>query len=320
MLIQDERRQHSDELTSFHKQLLDQRHFYHTDLVTKLAIARQFVADFADLHMDLFTQQIADETSGYRDDMKRDDAQALQMLKDNELYRERLRKLEQQHHIYQMGLSKTESEHDKLEAQDAELEISLGKQMSNTSRDLAELRESREHRIGELRSRLRAGRERNVALKQEAAVASRALAAAEQAKYEHFRKEYEIMQSMSDAAVFLLTALDERFGPIPEEDAVRNQQCTLNKIIRKLASIKIEAKRRPVVATDTADAEVQTVAVVPPPPLMPPTAVAGNPRKRRTTQRFTELPIYQKLFAGLPPRPARSKATQSMLLRSGVHH
>jgi hypothetical protein len=285
LLIKNERAQNSDDLTEIHHQLLDQRMFYENDFSERMATAQRFVADFSDLHMDLLAQRIADETMKCRGELDRDNEEALKNLNENSELRRKWERLEQQHQIHQMRTDRSQREHTKAKEQTEILERALTEQLARSERVLTEVRETNENRVAELRRRLRAARDRNVELKQEAAVAARNLAAVEEAKYEHFRREYELMQSMNDAAVFLLTALDDRFGPIPEENAVRNQRCTLNQIIRKLATIKVEKPK------EFKNVEVQTNESG----LTPTEPVA--PKRRATGKKDTEMTIVDRVLA-----------------------
>jgi chromosome segregation ATPase len=299
-MIQSERSQNAAEMTAIHKQLLDQRDFCERDLTARLAVAHKFVEDFSDLHMDRFTQQLADETSGYREELRKDNAYTLEMLNENESHRTRLHKLEQQNQIYQMGVDKAETQHSKLKSQADSLEFALHEQLTESEQKLNDMHENIELKIEELRTRLTFLRNQNVDLKQEVAIATRNLAIAQEAKYEHFKKEYELMQSMNKAAAFLLTALDEKYGPTPEENDIRNKRSTLNQIIRKLAMIKHEKREPKVVKVDRADVEVQTDRIKPRIKAPPFSANGANPRRRGTVQRFKDIPEYKIIFGSIP--------------------
>jgi hypothetical protein len=298
-----ERRRHSRELTAIHCALLGQRECYGRGLAGGLAAARRFVADFSDLHMDRLSERIAGKAGEQREWLRAADAEALEMVTTNERLRVRLRRREQQRQVYSMGLERAESELARLKAQAEAAELSLNAQRRRSQSDVTAVRESADLRVGELRTRLHCLREQNLGLKQEAAAAAHDLATVEEARCEHFRREYSLMDAMSGAAVFLLTALDDRFGPVPQEDAVRNQRSALNQIIRKLVSIRTEAQREAPPPVEKADAAVQTEEITPrvvlaAPPLLP--SVVGNSRRRALQQRFSQITESKRVFAAFP--------------------
>jgi hypothetical protein len=144
---------------------------------------------------------------------------------------------------------------------------------------LASIRTTHAMRVGAAGARARAARSRNVALKEGVAVAARDLAAAECARFDRLRREFEYLQALDDAATFVLAALDKRFGPVPEEDATGRRKSALSAIIRKLATIRVggPAPRRQA-PPGRVDASVQTDWL---PPVVPLRSTRFDPRKGR---------------------------------------
>jgi hypothetical protein len=147
------------------------------------------------------------------------------------------------------------------------------------SAKLASIRAMHAMRVGAAGARARAERSRNVALKEGIAAAARDLAAAECARFDRLRREFEYLRALNGAATFVLAALNKRFGSIPEEEAVGRTRCALSAIIRKLATIRVggRAPRRRA-PSGRVDAGVQTDWL---PPVIPPMSSRVNPRKGR---------------------------------------
>jgi hypothetical protein len=147
------------------------------------------------------------------------------------------------------------------------------------SAKLASIRATHAMQVGATLARARAERSRNVMLKEGVAAAARDLAAAECARFDRLRHEFEYLRALNDAATFVFAALDKRFGRVPEADAIGRTRCALAAIIRKLATIRVSrpAPRGPA-PPDRVNAAVQTEWL---PPVVAPISARMNPRKSR---------------------------------------
>ena len=300
-MIAQERQQYSDELTEIHRKLVEQREFYERDLREKLATANKFVDDYADLHMDLVTQKIADETKTKRDEMKDGNASDFKLLTDNEKLRKKATDLERNHEIHKRSVKVVETRAIKIKAQMDEVEARMNAQGQDAGESLRNFRDEAEFRITELTQRLRDMRDMNVELKQKTALAAKNLAAVQESRFEHMKKEYELVTAMNDAAVFVLTSLDKVADT--EDEEIKKKKSALNQIVQILANMK---PKPPVAAraktTELKEAEVQTEK--PCNPLLwggktpePPGSSkgTGNPRTR-VANNFRKMPEYRRVY------------------------
>jgi hypothetical protein len=205
-----------------------------------------------------------------------------------------------------MGVGKVEAEYEKLKKEVEVMEDRLTEQVERSERELKGLREESDLRIGEWRSRLRSARARNVELKEKAAVLVRDLTVAEEAKYEQNRKQADLLDSMNKAAVFVLTSLEEKYGPAPEDDSIKIRRSALQEIFKILGKIDVEKRKRIVLGSQMVDVEVQTepfprkIPVVAPPPSL---KRSPNPRRRNGSQTFTDGLVSPSLYSSVTNAP-----------------
>lgn len=299
-MIADEKKKYSDELSDIHRRLVEQREFYEQDLREKLAAANQFVDDYADLHMDLVTQKIAAETKSRRDEMRDGNASDFKLLTDNESLRKQATELQRSHQIRAQSVKVVEGRATKMKAQADEIEARMNSQGQDARDRLRGFREETEFRITELTQRVKDLRDMNVELKQKTAIAAKDLAAAEESRFEHMKKEYELVTAMNDAAVFVLTSLDKVADK--EDEEIKKKKSALNQIVQILATIE---KKPPVAARaktiELKEAEVQTEK--PCNPLLwtgkiaepPSSARVANPRLKASNN-FKRMPEYRRVY------------------------
>ena len=257
-MIEEGKRQNANELTEIHRKLIEQREFYEQDLRNKLAEANRFASDFADLHIDMATKRIADDTTSRREELKTQEMSEYKLLTENEQLRKKLINLQRDHEIYVKSVKAAESKAGKMKQQVEEIESQLTTGAQDPDDRLRSCRDENEFRIKELTERVAKMRNVNVELKQQAAIAAREFAQAQERKYDNMRKEYELVAAMSDAAVFVLTALDKKIGKVNNPE-IQSTKSALNKIIQRLTLIAPwrPAPRR-VRTVDTRDQGVQT--------------------------------------------------------------
>lgn len=302
-LISDGKKQNAQELTDIHRKLVEQREFYENQLREQLAVARQFATDFADLHLDLATQKIADETKTLRDKMKEEDMTELEIITKNEKLRSQLKRVQQEYDIHVQSTSTVETRAARLKKEHDAMEARVTTDGQNYDDIIRAFRDESDFKVKELSKRAEELRNLNVDLKQKTAVAARELALAEERRYEKMKKEYELVNALNNAAVFVLTSLDKKVTSDDDEE-LSTQKSALNQIIRKLAMIKKappSSSRTP--GTELRDVEVQTDK--PRNPLLTGAKVsepstssrASNPRSWGI-QKFRDVPEYQRIFSG----------------------
>jgi ElaB/YqjD/DUF883 family membrane-anchored ribosome-binding protein len=289
--LQRGKRENSVELKQIHRILVDQREAFERELAARLEVADKFVADFADLHIDVATQRIADECRELRGQMDDENDSALKLLTENDMLQNRLKKLEERRKIFTFGFERAQKLDTRLADRAAAVEAQMQQRGSEFSESIRTVKDNCECSVKELRSRLQDLRDANVQLKQDAAVAARDLAAAEDSRFERLRTDCDILQAIKDAAVFVLAALDRRYGP---DDGTIRRRSELTEVIRRLATIKI-VKGVVREVRDTTDVAVQTDR--PGKVLAPRTAkIAASPRFRGTHQRFQDMPDYRRVY------------------------
>lgn len=309
-LIEEERKQHYIELTDIHHQLIDQRQYYDHDLSVKLAAANEFARNFADLHVDLATSKIMKETHENRTALSKENTRSMDVLKKNEDLRKQIKTLEQRKIIFEGKDKKVSAESTELRANCEKLETDFIKIIDSNKEKIDQLREEMDERISELTDRLKIDREENERLKRQCAIETKNLQLAEESRFENFRKECDLLDSMNSAATFVLTSLEDKYKDQTENEEIAKSKSALNALIRKLAIIDAEinakAKSRRLLHSSR-DIAVQTDKPDPAmilsgktqPPLT--SRVGINPRIRtlKGLQDIKNMPQYKRLYGSM---------------------
>ena len=210
-LIEEEKQLYSDDITKLRHQILDQREFYENDLKVQLEAANRFAKDFSDLHMELAATKIMTETIQNRKQLQEESAKAMQLIQENQALRKSHHYYDQEFRINQSSLEKLHSDYSTLKISIMEYEEKLNTTLMEHKDQLRELKDKKDDIIGELKLRKDEAIQRKEQLKHELLTIQRDLQKVENCRSESNQKEYEVLDSMSQAATFILTAIDKRF-------------------------------------------------------------------------------------------------------------
>lgn len=207
-LIEEEKQLNSNDMTSMKHQINDQRKFYEDDLNTRLEAANRFAKDFSDLHMELATAKIMNETIQNRKQLQEESVRLVQFIKENATLRKKHFLADQEFKISQKSLENIHSDYSTLRLSVVEYEEKMNDTLNEHKNNIRQLRDEKDDTIGELKLRKEEALQNRNQLNQELLSIKKNLQRVETLRSESSQKEYEVLDKMSQSATFILTAID----------------------------------------------------------------------------------------------------------------
>lgn len=333
-LIIQEKQKASQDITEIKHQITDQREFYENDLTVRLEQANRFAREFSDLHMDLVTTKIMNETKQNRKDLQLEEARTIELLRDNDRIRKQLHVVEQQHKINQGSVDSIHKEYSTLKLAHAETEKKYFESQVSRRDRIHQVTDEFEDKIDELKHRKEEALQRRSLLEKELNSYKKELQKAENSRSEAFHKECDVLEKMNQTATFILTAIDKVIGEENQtnepssvtktkpreinETELKLQKNELSRLMQRLHSIsqqmkETEIKNRNRNNSNLKDVETQTEKSIQSDllekdlPSAPTLLKLPNPRRKTTLKSFNHAsPVYKRLLAqSKRPQPIR---------------
>jgi hypothetical protein len=252
-MIASDKKEHANEMSQIHHQLVDQREFYEEQLASKLGAAEEFAGDFAELHIDNLTGKIQKETWTFETQFRNENAELYQALKDNENLRATLTKLRQQGKIRSGCVDKVDKEADKLEKELEDLE----RQSARPRNVVSDVEEAFSAKVVRMRNFLEEQHNENISLKKDVALLTARLAALEAESTDRQAEGSDLLSAVKESSALILAKLNETQGELPKNEQI-SKLSPFAQLVQRLGSLPPAAKTREISIVDVMDVEVQT--------------------------------------------------------------
>ncbi|OHT06382.1 hypothetical protein TRFO_05579 [Tritrichomonas foetus] len=240
-LISQESKAHHEEITEIHHLLLNQREYYENDLRTRLTDAQNYARTYADLHIDLLTQKIYDETYEHRSNLNSLNKKDIDNLYGMDDLKEKLNVIRKQNKILRLNVEKSTLELLDLKRTKKELVQEMNDKLEMHKNMLEDYKEELSDKIAELSVHVPIIRDKNQLLKQEHAELLKTVQQLEESRLDIGKDDADLLNKVNENSELLFNKLEEKYGE-SDDPILVSHKTPIGKLIRKLSLVVEENK------------------------------------------------------------------------------